>query len=188
MKTISTLILLVFFIAGCSSVKVTSDYDPEYDFTKMKNYRWAYSDELNPNDVLKQYPLIAQRVQIAVDSVLQSKGYNLATDGDFDFVVITHAGSKEKMQVNQTGGGYYRGWYDPWWGPYGGGGTTTVSYYEEATLVIDFISWENKELAWRGMGTGTVKEHSSPESMQERIDDVVAKILAVFPSGSEPEE
>jgi hypothetical protein len=98
MKLISILILFGFIIAGCSSVKVTSDYDPEYDFTKMKNYRWAYSDELNPNDELKNYPLIAQRVQIAVDNVLQSKGYSLATD-DFDFVIIAHAGSKEKMRV-----------------------------------------------------------------------------------------
>ena len=37
------------------------------------------------------------------------------------------------------------------------------------------------------MGTGTVKEHSSPEERQERIDGVVAKILADFPPGSEPE-
>lgn len=187
MKLISILILFGFIIAGCSSVKVTSDYDPEYDFTKMKNYRWAYSDELNPNDELKKYPLVAQRVKIAVDNELKSKGYNLVEGDDFDFVVIAHAGSKEKMNVQQTGGGYYRGWYDPWWGPYGGGGTTTVSYYEEATLVLDFISWENKELAWRGMGTGTVKEQSSPESMQERIDDVIVKILANFPPGSEQE-
>jgi len=187
MKFIASIVLFSFIIAGCSSVKVTSDFDPEYDFTKMKNYRWAYSDELNPNDELKKYPLVAQRVQIAVDNELKSKGYNLVEGDDFDFVVIAHAGSKEKMQVNQTGGGYYRGWYDPWWGPYGGGGTTMVSYYEEATLVLDFISWENKELAWRGMGTGTVKEQSSPEAAQERIDGVVAKILTNFPPGSEQE-
>jgi hypothetical protein len=87
------------------------------------------------------------------------------------------------MQVTQTGGGYggYGGWYDPWWGPYGG--STHVSYYEEATLVIDIVAWEQKELAWRGMATGTVKEHKTPESMQKRIDGIIAKIFANYPPG-----
>ena len=57
------------------------------------------------------------------------------------------------MQVTDWGG-YY--WYDPWWGPYGG--TTHVSYYEESTLVLDIVHWEKKELAWRGLATGTVRE------------------------------
>ena len=78
-------------------------------------------------------------------------------------------------------GGYggYRGWYDPWWGPYGG--TTTVSYYEEATLVVDLVSWEQKELAWRGMATGTVKENQDAEEQQERLNGIVAKIFATYP-------
>jgi hypothetical protein len=83
------------------------------------------------------------------------------------------------MQVSQTGGGYYGGWYDPWWGPYGG--STHVSYYEEATLVIDIISWENKELAWRGMATGVVKENQTGEEQQERLDGIVAQIFVAYP-------
>jgi hypothetical protein len=88
------------------------------------------------------------------------------------------------MNVTQTGGGYRGyGWYDPWWGPYGG--STHVSYYEEGSLVIDVIDWTEKELSWRGVGTGVVKDRSSddPEEMQEEINLIVAKILADFPPG-----
>ena len=185
MRSLSWFIILgfAFFISACSSVKVTSDYDPEYDFTKMKNYRWASSKELNPADILTQHPLVYKRIEEAVDGVLKAKGYNLVEDDNFDFVVLAHAGSKEKMNVHfTTTAGYYRGWYDPWWGPYGN--QTTVSYYEEATLVLDIVSWANKELAWRGTATATVDQNPTPESMQKKIDDAVTKLFANFPPGS----
>jgi hypothetical protein len=160
------------------------NYDPEYDFSKFKTYRWAAGKEINPNDELQQHPLVRDRVIKAVDKVLAEKGLTKVEGDDFDVVVLAHAGSKERMQVTQTGGGYYggyRGWYDPWWGPYGG--STHVSYYEEATLVVDIVSWENKELAWRGMATGTVKDDIDAEKQQKRLNEIAQKIFANYPPG-----
>ncbi len=183
MRVLSILMILsiALMMMACSSVTVKTDYDREYDFTKFKTYRWAAGTEINPQDELQKYPLVLKRVVEAVDKTLAEKGMTKVEEGsDFDLVVMVHAGSKERMQVNQTGGGYgYRGWYDPWWGPYGG--TTTVSYYEEATLVVDLVSWENKELAWRGMATGTVKENQDADEQQERLNGIVAKIFAGYP-------
>jgi len=150
---ISTIGLLL--LVGCSSVTVTSDYDPEYDFSSFKTFRWADAEEINPNDELAKHPLIYKRVQDAVNRDLKAKGMELRESGNTDVVVMAHAGTKEKIQVHQTGG-YYRGWYDPYWGPYGG--STHVSQYEEGTLVIDIVSWKKKELAWRGLGTTILKE------------------------------
>jgi hypothetical protein len=83
------------------------------------------------------------------------------------------------MQMTQTGSSYHSGWYDPWWGPYGG--STHVSYYEEATLVIDIVSWDKKELAWRGMATGVVKENQSREEQQERLDKIAVQMFKEYP-------
>ena len=124
-----------------------------------------------------------KRVEDAVNQVMQDKGYKLVEGEDFDFVIMTHAGSKERMQVHNTGVsaayGGYGGWYDPWWGPYGG--TTHVSYYEESTLVLDIVHWEKKELAWRGLATGTVREDNKGGKQQAEINNIVAKMLANFP-------
>ena len=136
---IISILFLIGFI-GCSSLNVTTDYDPSQDFSGYKTYRWATTKELNPNDALAQAPLIKKRVMAGVDKVLQAKGYVLAgKDVEPDFVVMAHAGTKEKMQIYNTGFGYgrYGGWYDPWWGPYGG--STHVSYYEEGSLVLDIV-------------------------------------------------
>ncbi len=185
MKTISLSIVTIIILAlvGCSSLTVTTDFDASQDFNSYKTYRWATTEEVNPNDALAQNPLVKKRVIAGIDKALQDKGFVLVEKGSGpDFVVITHAGVKEKMNVTQTGGYRGYGWYDPWWGPYGG--STHVSYYEEGSLVIDVIDWTEKELSWRGIGTGVVKEgQQDAEEMQLRINEITAKILADFPPG-----
>jgi hypothetical protein len=178
-----TLLLLSIVCAmalmmSCSSITVKSDFDPEYDFATFKTYRWANAQELNPDDELAKDQLIYRRVQAAVDEELAKKGLTLVESGDFDIVVVAHAGIKERTQIHQTGG-HYGGWYDPYWGPYGG--TTHVSNYEEGTLVIDIVQWEKKELAWRGMGTQILKDIDDPEKVTEYINIWVAQILKKFP-------
>ena len=98
---------------------------------------------------------------------MAKKGLKLVESGDFDFVVLAHAGIKERTQIHETGG-HYGGWYDPYWGPYGG--TTTVSNYEEGTLVIDIVHWEKKELAWRGMGTSILEDIDDPDKVTEYVN------------------
>jgi hypothetical protein len=185
MRVLSVILIsgVLLMMVSCSSVTIKTDYDHEYDFAKFKTYRWASAKEVNPQDELQKRPLVLKRVIQAVNQNLTEKGLTEVGENDTpDLVVMVHAGIRDKMQVNSTGGGYYgyRGWYDPWWGPYGG--TTTVSYYEEATLVIDLVDWEKKELAWRGMATGTLKgDNPDADEQQERINNVVAKILASYP-------
>ena len=186
MRTVFVHLVIVtaLLLGSCSSVTVRHDFDPEYDFSQFKTYRWASSKELNPNDELARNPLVLKRVQASVDRVLATKGLTKIESGEPDLVVVAHAGVKERMQVYQTGlrGGYYGGWYDPWWGAYGG--TTHVSYYEEGTLVIDLVSWKNKELAWRGMGTKVLEDYKDSEKQQKAIDEIVNRILAAYPPKS----
>jgi hypothetical protein len=182
MKTLKILLtsLIIVSLYACSSVTIKSDFDPEYDFGSFKTYRWATDKEVSPNDELSKYPLVKKRAIAAIDKALSAKGLTMVEGKEkADVVMVVHAASKERMQVHNTGGGYYRGWYDPWWGPYGG--STTVSYYEEATLVVDMVSWKTKELAWRGMATGTVKQNQDAEEQQARLDNIAMQIFANYP-------
>lgn len=183
MQVRSIFLMLVQFVVltACSTITVRSDYDRSYDFSKYKTYRWSLESELNRRDALKKNPLVEKRVHASIDNDLQAKGYTKKEVGKADFVVVAHAGVKEKMHLDQYGGGYY-GWYHPWWGPYGG--YSNISYYKEGTLVIDIVDSENKELAWRGTGTDVVKDYKNGEKMQKDIDSAVAEILAKFPPES----
>jgi len=188
MKLIHILILSVFTLSliGCSSIKYSTDFDPTQDFSTYKTYRFANPSEVDPEDLLTQYPLIKKRVIAAIEEDFEAKGFQKATEGEPDFVVLLAAGSKERMQVTNTGGYGYGGWYGGYrgYGGYGYGGSTYVSYYEEGTLIIDIVDWEEKELSFRGAATGTLsKSDKTPEESQADIDDLVTNILAKFPPG-----
>jgi hypothetical protein len=141
-------IFLVFILAvtllSCSSVSYKSDFDQSTDFSKYKKYKWFAGEQ--PDDELSKNPLVKKRIHESVDKVLKQKGFSPVEGDDADFVVVIHGGTKERMQIYNTGG---IGWYDPWWGAYGG--RTDVSYSEEGTLIIDMVDAEKKELSWRGM-------------------------------------
>ncbi len=191
MKLFQIFFLSVFTLSliGCSSVKYTTDFDPTQDFGKYKTYRFANPGEVDPEDLLTQYPLIKKRVITAINDDFKAKGFELVESGP-DFVVLLAAGSKERMQVTSTGGYGYGGWYGGYRG-YGGGygGSTYVSYYEEGTLIIDIIDWQEKELSFRGAATGTLsKSEKTPEESQADIDELVVNILAKFPPGQGNQE
>ncbi len=182
-----SLVLLV----GCSSIQVSTDYDPTADFSKYKSFGWPTGDR-PPDDALAKNPLLAKRIEASIGQAIEARGFTMQEGGMPDIVIITHGGTQEKMQVTNYSTGYYGGYggyhgygmRDPW--GYGGyGGTRTdVSYYEEGTLVIDFIDTDTKELVWRGMGTKILGSGTDPEKVQANVDKMVEKMLATFPPGA----
>jgi len=186
MKTILSFLtlFLILFVTSCSSISTTTDYDPSVDFTKYKTYKW-FTGEMPADDELGKSPLAKRRFEHAVDKALNSKGYTKEEADTSDFIVIIHAGTKERMQVSTYDyGGYGYGRYGYGWGGYGSGMTTTdINYYDEATLIIDIIDSEKKELVWRGTATGVVskKTNIEQEELQRNADEITSKILEKFP-------
>jgi len=177
MRFLATLIGVTFslFVAGCSSMSVTADFDPAADFSTFRTYQWLPS---KGEDILTKNPIIGKRVTSAVDEALASKGYSIAATGAPDFYVTAHAGVKDKMNVTDYGYAY-----GGWWGPYGPyGRNVDVHYYQEATLFIDVVQrhGENLELVWRGAGTDVVKDRE-PDEAQRYTNAAAEKILSQFP-------
>ena len=170
-----SVVLFILYIAGCSSWSVKTDYDHAADFGSLKAYRWANATEINPDDELQKNPLLQKRIINAINKVMGEKGFSLSEAKSVDFVMMVHAGIKEKMQVTDWGN---RGWYDPWWGPYGS--QVDVSHYEEGTLVIDVVSMPGKHMIWRGLATGILRD-TSPDEQEERANLIVSEILKDFP-------
>jgi len=62
---------------------------------------------------------------------------------------------------------------------------TTVSQYDEGTLVIDFVDRPARRLAWRGSGTGRLARNPDPDQVTKRVNEAVDEILAQFPPQKE---
>ena len=70
-SAIVALAAVVLFAAGCSTIDVTTDFDPATDFSTFKTFKWV---DAKGSDLDKQ-PLVKARVRDAVIATLKSKGY-----------------------------------------------------------------------------------------------------------------
>jgi hypothetical protein len=175
------LLALLLSVAGCATLNIQDDYDPEENFAILKTYAWAPSETEAPKDPRVQNDLLEGRVHESVDAVLSLKRYGLAPGDEMpDFWVTYHAGIESKIdaQTIQTAYPYYRG-YSRW----GGYSETFVSEYDQGTLVLDVINSKSEKLIWRGSAQARVCDNSSPEKRSERVRSAIAAILERFPPG-----
>jgi hypothetical protein len=170
---------------ACSGIRVTTDYDPKADFSHVRSYAWIDERSGVEGDRADVTSLLDRRVRSAIDAELQHKGIALVDKSAAKVLVSYHLGVETKLDVNTINTGYggygYRGY-----GRYGGiSSTTTVSEYQEGTLLIDVIDPAAKQLVWRGSGQARIRQRSTPEERKARIDEAVKEILEKFPPGAE---
>jgi len=179
-KVINTFLALFLMglAVGCSTIYgVQYDYDKNANFASLKTYDWLPIPEKTNID-----SLIIERVKNAVNVGLQAKGLIVTSDSP-DFLIATHLGQKEKVQVTDHGygygpyGGYRRG---SWGGPWGPGGISTYQY-QEGSLILDFVGANSKKLIWRGSAKAEVDNINTPEKSEKLINEAVQKILKNFP-------
>ena len=163
-------------IVGCAApLTMDFDYDTAADFAALKTYDWmpatgnAAADEL-----------LVKRIRNAVDSQLQAKGHALAA-GNPDFLIAMQLSGKTAYG-GSAGVGVSVGI------PVGragrisvGGGKSKPIEKKEGTLVLDFLDEKTKSLVWQGTASGAVRPAASPEEQQQRINEVIAQLLARFP-------
>lgn len=182
---IFTAFLFLVFTLGCSSTKITSDYDKEADFTKYQDFHylgWAKDSDRIVNDLDKR------RIEEAFGNEFARRGIEFVDQGEADamvslFIVVDQKTSTTAY-TDHYGGmamgyGYGRGY--PGWG--WGGGMSTTRYQENdylvGTLVVDVFDAETKKLVWQGVSSGTINE--STKNREDRIKKVARAIMDKYP-------
>jgi hypothetical protein len=167
------LVLILSLTAGCASIYgVKHDYDQQVDFTKLSTYDWLVQ---SPNDV---HSLNSQRVQKAVNARLQEKGLVLTSDNP-DFLISHQLVSKDKVQINDWGYGYWPGWGH--WGGYWGTSRITTYEYEEGSLVLNFVDPLSKRTIWQGIAKARIDHIKTPAQREALINGAVNEIMKNFP-------
>lgn len=176
MKSVNNLISVIFItlitamlLAGCATISVNQDYDPGYDFSKLKTFGFI---PISPEAGIDQ--INATRFGDAIKNEMTAKGYTVSEKADFGVAILF--GKQTKTNITTYGYGY-----GPYWGRYGGTTNVDVSQYDEGTLIIDVIDLNKKELVWRGTGTGAIDPNATVEERTANINSAVAQILAQFP-------
>ncbi len=175
-RTFLVSILLLFF-AGCSSLQVSSDYNPDYDFSKLHKAAILYAKSSDNTISLAQ-----QRFAKAIKEELSRKGFVITDKKEADFYVIFHLNITEKTQVvtdYQTIGLY------PYYPAYYGYGIVVPverEYsYTEGKFIIDAVDPNGNKIFWRGVATDHLHDFKTPEERMAYIKKVVAEVLKNFP-------
>lgn len=173
MKKLLILSVIVFAVASCSTIKVTSDYDKTAGFATYKTYMFTDEAMNLPVDELNRKRLIT-----AVEKELSVKGFTkVESNPDVIIDLRIKAEQKQTATATTTGGyGYRYGWR-------GGYSSTSINYdtYTDGTLFIDMIDAAQKQLVWEGRGTKTLNPDASPEKKEANINYAVTQIFTKYP-------
>ncbi|UCH85726.1 MAG: DUF4136 domain-containing protein [Candidatus Latescibacterota bacterium] len=170
MTLVLVITAMVVLIVGCSSTKVTHDYDPAADFGQFKTFKWLDVPTSAAGEGLQDQ--LGDLVREAVNKQLTAKGVT-EVDDDPDVLMVYHAVKEPRINTEEWG---YK--YDPNWGK----GDDIQTYdYTVGTLIVDMVDAESKAMLWRGTAEKILSESPSPESQAQQIGEAVAKIFEDFP-------
>lgn len=155
---------LALLAAGCSSMRVSSDWDRTVDFNRYKTYAWAPTKKTE--SYKGQYDLLDKRIRTIIDEEMEYKGFARGDRGSADLMVVYRLHTQQRMQVYRD---YYYGW-----GPSG----VRAYQHTEGSLQIMLVDRKKDQVVWEGVGTDVVRRGGDPDAEVQRA---VIKIMDSFP-------
>jgi hypothetical protein len=185
-RTLAGLWVAAITIAGCVTIDVSVDHDPEVDFSKYHTFAQAPPPSRIEN--LPGYNEVRGRqIQHLIATELEAKGYRKVDPDDADLLVaFTVSGEpRTDIWVEESGTAWGSGGRPGRAGRYGSydrRGTMSTTEYISGALAIDIYDNALRRQVWHGLATADV--YTSSEG-QKTGDKAVQKLLSRFPPGQE---
>ena len=178
-------------IAACGP-SISSDRDSTIPIPAGATVEFEGGSVEGPQQVdpAVQNNIVHRRIQLAIVSQLQQKGYKVVdSTQEATFRARYFVGIKQNTEYVTTTTGVASPYYGPWgygygygWGPgwgYGGGITTTQAVNTtDASFVVDLVEEKSGNTAWRGIWQGSPGPKAPTE---DQINTTMAKIFATLP-------
>ena len=175
----SLLVVVLAVLAGCSSMKATSSYSTNEDFSTFRTWNWLPAPPSTPvpTDSTITDPKVLARIADAIENQLVAQGYH-RTDHDPDFFVKFHAAFKTNLTQTMVDDRYDNSSY--------AGYTQDFQYdythvYHQGSLIIDVLDAQSVKIVWRGYASAEINPDDPLQKRQKRVKEAVAKILKAFP-------
>ncbi len=162
-------------LAGCSGIKVDSEFAPNASLEGMERYAWL-EHPTEAGYLRAQSRFMEARIFTAVDSAMAAKGYRKVEEASAaDFLVVYQVTGSSGIQAGDTYGtlGYSTPRDQILW-PVG----PSVPY-TKGTLIIDIAS-PDMELLWRGSASGSLEVPNQGE-LAKAVYQSAARIIGRLP-------
>ncbi|HND90084.1 MAG TPA: DUF4136 domain-containing protein, partial [Saprospiraceae bacterium] len=172
-------LLLVGLLSGCSSsMKVYHEEEPGANLFQYYSYKWLPNNGVLPGDPA-QYRIAddtESKIRTAVDLHMQHCGYRICDSGP-DLVLHYHVVVKNRVY-------YQRDWTCDETQHEGASHAycqrVKPVYFQEGTLILDFIDGETGNQVWRGVAVGIMEGLNTAE-VDRRIEEAVRQIFRRYP-------
>ena len=172
MRKIGMGFFLLLMIAGTALAQdVKTDYDHHANFSEYKTYMWIKRPTM-------QDPLMVSRVEDAINSQLQAKGWRLVNE-NADVGIAAHGATQQKQTLDTFYDGFGGGWGWRRWGGGLGEATTTTENYTVGTLLVDLFDTKTKQVIWRSTASATLSDKADKNT--DKLNKAVDKMFKNFP-------
>jgi hypothetical protein len=157
---LAALVSILALLAACTSTpKVSTDYDPQYDFASIKTY---YLVDHNLAAQTGGTSLTDQRANRELAAAMKRRGISPASMEEADIILTFHIVAQDRTKVTSYNNSYGYSRYGYGSGGYGGN-QVDVRQYTEGTLLVDLVDPKEKRIVWRGQTSTVIKERSNEE-------------------------
>jgi len=170
-------LFLLFAIAGCSKMNVTTDFDPEADFSVFKTWDWLPGAPPETGDRRLDSPQVRERIARVIAEEFAGRGFPRGSETP-DFYVIYHAALDQQITARNIEN-YYQYINYTVFVPH-----VTSSYTEVwdiGTLIVDVFNAKTRTLVWRGTSRVEFNYQAGPRENEPIIRKAVQKMLEGFP-------
>jgi hypothetical protein len=161
---------------GCASLTVNSYVARSFDTGRYQTYDWAAADRGPTGDPrLDNNRFFDEHVRRQIEKQLASKGFEKTTSATPDLLLHYHASVTQEIDIRNLDR------HDQ----YCDEENCEPFVYDAGTLFIDFVDPRTDRLVWRGWAEGSIEGLiDNQEWLEDRIDEVVARILERLPRRS----
>jgi hypothetical protein len=165
---------LLAVLAGCSSIKIGLDFDPQVDFKRFTTYDWLDNrPDARGEARAPEYPSANEVIRATVQKEFPAKGLT-RNELAPDLLVTYYVGADSRIDV--TARGYrYRETYGSW------SGDIRAHVYREGALVMDLVDAADMSLVWRGTAQDVLGRTLPREQTERNVDEAVRAMLAEYP-------
>jgi hypothetical protein len=172
MKTVRTIVtsslLLLVCAVGALAQTVQTDYDHNFNLSKLKTY--AFAPQLRkPGDPLAASPINDRRIHDALDAQLSANG--LAQHPQSDFVINYFVTTRKNFDIQDNRLGFFQRM----------GGSINVNQITEGTIVVVFVNSATNQEVWRGYVSGTI----NPKDLDKDVNKGITKLVQKFKKNQE---
>ncbi len=176
-KTLLTLLTALVLLSSCDSTKYNVDYDKEFDFSKLKTYKFL---PWSPQNSERINELDRDRLYDAIRGELAARNMSEVEDDPDAFVNLII------LMQQKTGVTGYTDYYSPYGYGYGYGyGRSHTSYsqysYTDGTMLVDVFDAREKRLVWQGSAAGEVKGNQKSYQKEADIRSLMSKVFSFYP-------